>query len=67
MSDTTDENFSATVEMIAPGTSVSSMGAFVDGLPTDFSFENGGILITVGEGTDLTKISENDGSLTVNF
>lgn len=67
LSDTTDDNFSATVEMIEPGTSVSSIGAFVDGLPTDFTFENGGILITVGEGTDLTKISENGGSLTVNF
>lgn len=67
LSDATDENFSATVEMIAPGTTVSSMGAFAEGLPTDFTFENGGILITVGEGTDLTKISENGGSLTVNF
>lgn len=67
LSDRTDENFSATVEMIQPGTTVSSMGAFVDGLPTNFTFENGGILITVGEGTDLTKISENGGSLTVNF
>lgn len=67
LSDSTDENFSATVEMIQPGTIVSSVGAFVDGLPTSFTFENGGILITVGEGTDLTKISENGGSLKVNF
>ncbi|MEO9825857.1 MAG: hypothetical protein ABJF50_15690 [Paracoccaceae bacterium] len=67
IADTTDENFSATVEVIAPGTTVSSAGAFMDGLPTDFTFENGGILITVGEGTDLTKITENGGALTVNF
>ncbi|MEN0086938.1 MAG: hypothetical protein AAF737_00710 [Pseudomonadota bacterium] len=67
LSEATDENFSATVELIAPGTTVSSAGAFVDGLSTEFTFENGGMLITVGEGTDLTKISENGGSLTVNF
>jgi len=67
IADATDENFAATVEMIAPGTTVSSMGAFVEGLPTEFTFGNGGLLITVGEGTDLTKISENGGSLTVNF
>ena len=67
LSDTTDENFSATVEVIAPGTQVSSSGAFVEGMPSDFTFATGGILITIGEGTDLTKISENGGSLTVNF
>ena len=67
ISDMTDANFSATVEIIAPETSVSSAGAFVDGLATDFTFENGGILITVGEGTDLTAIAANGGSLTVNF
>lgn len=62
-----DENFKATVEILEPGTSVTSVGAFVDGMPTEFVMENGGILVTVGEGTDLTKISENGGSLTVNF
>ncbi len=67
LSDTTDENFSATVEIIEPGATATSMGAFVEGLPTDYTFENGGILVTVGEGTDLTKISENGGSLTINF
>lgn len=67
MSDLTDENFKATVEIIARGTTVTSKGAFVDGLGTEFTFENGGILITLGEGTDLTKISENGGALTVNF
>jgi len=67
LSDKTDENFAATVEIVKPGTQVSSTGAFVDGMPKDFTFEKGGILITVGEGTDLTKISENAGSLVVNF
>ena len=67
LSDTTHENFKATVERIEPGATVASMGAFVEGLPTDFTFEKGGILITVGEGTDLTKISKDGGSLTVNF
>lgn len=67
LSDVTDENFKASIEILKPGTKVSSSGAFVDGLPTDFTFENGGILITIGDGTDLTKITENGGSLTVNF
>ena len=67
LADTTDENFKAEIEMIAPGTKVSAAGAFVDGMPTDYTFENGGILITIGEGTDLTKVTENGGSLTVNF
>lgn len=67
LSDKTDENFDATVEIVAPDTKVSSKGAFVEGMATEYTFENGGILITIGEGTDLTKISQNGGSLTVNF
>lgn len=67
LADSTDENFIATVEVIEAGATAKSMGAFVEGLGTDFTFENGGILITVGEGTDLTKITENGGALTVNF
>jgi hypothetical protein len=67
LSDMTDANFAADVEILAPGTTVSSKGAFVDGMATDFTFENGGILITIGAGTDLTKITANGGSLTVNF
>ncbi|MEM1373421.1 MAG: hypothetical protein AAGF78_03450 [Pseudomonadota bacterium] len=63
----TDENFAATVEIIEPGTVVTNAGAFVDGLGTEFTFDNGGILVTVGEGTDLTKILENGGALTVEF
>ena len=67
LSDMTDPNFAATVEVIAPGTKAMSKGAFVDGMATEFSFEKGGILVTLGAGTDLTKIRENGGSLTVNF
>lgn len=67
LSDETDENFGATVELVAPGTTVKSSGSFVDGLPAEFTMDNGGILITIGEGTDLTKIIANGGSLTVNF
>lgn len=67
LSDRTDENFNATVEIFAPGTKVTSKGAFIDGLGTEFSFEHGGILVTVGEGTDLTRITENGGALIVNF
>ena len=57
----------ATVEIIPPGTTATSGGAFVDGIASEFTFENGGILITIGEGTDLTNITENGGSLTVDF
>ena len=67
LSDDTDGNFAASVELIEPGTKVSTAGAFVDGMASDFTFENGAVLVTVGEGTDLTKISENGGSLTVTF
>lgn len=67
LSDATDVNFSATVEIIEPGTTVNTAGAFVDGLDTEFTFENGGILVTVGEGTDLAKILGNNGALTINF
>lgn len=67
LSDKSDENFHATVEIVEPGMKVTSSGSFVEGLPTEFVFDNGGILITIGNGTDLTKISENGGSLTVNF
>lgn len=63
----TDENFKASVEIVKPGTQVSASGAFVDGLPTEFTLGSGGILITIGDGTDLTKVSENGGSITVNF
>ncbi len=31
LSDATDENFAANVEVIAPGTTVNTAGAFVDG------------------------------------
>jgi len=67
LSENTDENFKATVEIVTAGTEVTSKGAFVDGMGTEFTFDKGGILVTIGEGTDLTKITENGGSLVVNF
>lgn len=60
------DGFGAAVEIIAPGTTASSMGSFVDGLPTSFVFGNGGILITIAEGTDLNLVGTG-GSLTVEF
>lgn len=63
----TDPNFAATVELLEPGTTVTTATSFVDGLPTEWTFENGAILVTIGEGTDLNEISANGGSLTVNF
>jgi hypothetical protein len=36
--------------------------SFVDDLPTEFTFNKGGMLLTIGEGTDLTIITENGGS-----
>ncbi|MEM6293555.1 MAG: hypothetical protein AAGA54_19940 [Myxococcota bacterium] len=63
----TDENFSATVEILEPGTTVTTDTSFVKGLPTEWTFENGAIAITIGEGTDLNEISSNGGSLTVEF
>lgn len=47
-------NFAATVELVAPGATASSVGAFVAGAPTAFTFENGGFLLSIGEGADLT-------------
>lgn len=67
LSDKTDENFKASLEIVEPGTQMSSKGAFVDGMQTDFTFDLGGILITITEGTDLTKITDNGGSLIVSF
>lgn len=67
LSSETDENFRASVEIVGPGAAVSTSGSFVDGLPTEFTFDKGGILITIAEGTDLTKIIANGGSLTVDF
>jgi hypothetical protein len=62
-----DENFSATVEILEAGSQLKAAGAFVEGMSAEYTFENGAILVTVGAGTDLTKISENSGYLTINF
>lgn len=57
--------FEAMLEIIAPGTMVSSVGGFVPGAPTDFTFANGGVLISIGQGTNLNTVGTG-GSLTVN-
>lgn len=67
LGDSTDANFAATVEILAPGTTVMTDTTFVEGLPTEWTFENGAIQITIGEGTDLNEISNKGGSLTVEF
>lgn len=67
LSDKTDDYFSASVQLIAPGSGVSTAGAFVEGMPTEFTFDKGGILITIGDGTDLGMVSEHGGSITVDF
>ncbi|MFK7753192.1 MAG: VPLPA-CTERM sorting domain-containing protein [Sedimentitalea sp.] len=56
--------FAATVDILAAGTTASSMGTFVPGLATDFVFANGGILVTIGEGTNLDTVALG-GALTI--
>lgn len=48
--------FAATVQTIAAGTAASSVGSFVPGLATAFTFDKGGILVTIGEGTNLNTV-----------
>ncbi|MEM9603451.1 MAG: hypothetical protein AAGA11_11355 [Pseudomonadota bacterium] len=67
LSDATHADFAATVDIIAPGTALSTAGAFVQGMASEFSFDTGGLLITIGDGTDLTKIKADGGALTVDF
>lgn len=62
----TTSGFVATVEVIAPGATASSVGSFVPGLATAFSFPNGGVLISIGEGTNLNTVGTG-GSLTVDL
>ena len=63
----TDANFSATVEILAPGTTVTTESSFVPELPTEWTFENGAIQVTIGEGTDLNEVGSAGGSLVVEF
>lgn len=59
-------NFAAIVDIIAPGTTANAGGTFGPGLDTSFSFGNGGILVSIGEGTDLFGVGTG-GALTVQF
>ena len=56
--------FAASVRVVAPGETVTSGGTFVTGLPTSFTFANGGILVSIGQGTSLTTVGTG-GSMTV--
>ncbi len=60
------EGFAAAVEIMDPGTTATTEGTFVDGLATSFTFENGGIMVTIGNGTDLGMVGQG-GSLTVDL
>lgn len=60
------DGFVATVVIMDAGETLETQGAFVDGLATDFTFENGGILVTIGEGSALRTVGQG-GSLTVDL
>jgi len=60
------EGFAATVQILSPGDTVTSEGTFVEGLATSFTFVNGGILVTIGEGTALGTVGQG-GSFTVDL
>jgi len=60
------EGFAATVQIVSPGDTASSDGTFVDGLATSFTFPNGGILITIGDGTALGTVGQG-GSFSVDL
>ncbi|MEM9320241.1 MAG: VPLPA-CTERM sorting domain-containing protein [Pseudomonadota bacterium] len=67
----TNPSFAASVEVIAPGTVFDFDGVLgfpgVDPtLPTSFAMPNGGILITIGDGTNLFDV-RTGGSLRVNI
>lgn len=60
------DGFIATVEIVQPGDTLSTEGAFADGLATSFTFKNGGILVTIGERSSLRTVGKG-GSLTVDL
>lgn len=59
------DGFSATVDVVPLGQGVTTEGAFGD-LPKDFTFTNGGILVTIGEGSSLRTVGQGN-SLTVDI
>lgn len=60
------DGFVATVQIMSPGDTATSDGTFVDGLATSFTFENGGILVTIGDGSALRTVGQG-GSFTVDL
>lgn len=71
LTSTTNAGFSATVEVLAPGTALTFDGVLgfpgVDpNLPTSLDLANGGLLITIGSGTNLFDVGQG-GTLSVTF
>ncbi len=60
------EGFAANVQILPAGATATAGGTLVPGLATSFSFENGGILVTIGNGTNLTSVGQG-GSLTIDL
>lgn len=60
------DGFVATVTVLSAGEAVETKGAFADGLATSFTFEKGGVLVTIGEGSALRTVGKG-GSLTVDL
>lgn len=58
--------FAAVVQIMAPGAMASAAGSFVPGLPTSFDFGNGGVLVLIGDGTNLNTVGTG-GSLKIDI
>ena len=54
----------ANVEVLAPGFSLDAADLFSTGISVPIEFENGGLLVELGEGTDVTNLGA---SVKVNF
>lgn len=50
------KGFNALVTVISPGEVITSHGSFAPGLATSFMFANGGVLVTIGEGSALRTV-----------
>lgn len=60
------DGFAATVEILPPGAAATSEGTLVPDLATSFTFENGGIKVTIGDGSSLRTVGQG-GSLTIDL
>lgn len=66
ISDASNPNFVASVELITPGSVFDFDGAFLPDLPNSFTAINGGFLVTIGDGTNLFNVGQG-GSLVIDF